>query len=1786
MAAPEEQEELELPTTVIRGMWTPESGREPTIAELEAYGASDLAGDALADIPEPPETGPIARFRAGEEAAPTWTPESGREPTLEELQAYSPIAPEPPPEAEYIPEQRLTPEEQLRAAPGMQPEYIPPEQRIPETDIDPVTGQVVLREEPAPIEPLPTYPPIDEEIPPWTPESGVEPTAEQLRQYSGLEPGANLQPKTPRDAVIINPINLPPKQYDDVGRLRTALGNFTQSAGRLLSGVPKAVQLWFAPDVDFVDWMDEMDNIDLRIGGTTSKAALEVYRKERLEHRAHGIIRFGTVMNVFTSDMFKGYMETKDNTGDALVASRKLVREQYTEAMQKTVDRPLYRAGEIFDEIVRDTFPANPEYQDEWLTGHIPSGLGSVVGYMAVFATTRRPTAAIIERAGIAPTGLAAKGIQMSATAGVGVTTQQAFAFEGALRGGASIEDAMRATYSGYTYLAGASEAIPIANFFDRADKASGGAIKRAIVRMLVQGGEELTQESFQTIMENLTAQELYDPERQLWVGVGQAGAVGFTTGAIVEFLASLMPGRRRGAAQRGAEGGVPTLEDQLKAAREGAETAGGDELDQAEAASEVLSQLAEGEAAWQAGLKERLQAAQEARDERPGDRRPLAELAEAEANIDRLPFEQKAEVAALALAEEVAEAKEAAFERAEAEVAGEREAEVQEAEYQRELQVGEGREEVAAAEEAQEVEPARIEDIVEPEVRAGLEKMRAAREEKVAEEPAVEPKPVKALPAPPIRVTPEGEALLPAEAAAREEAKVEARRARVATGQIERPFVVDETGVEVQAPEVAARGAQLTEQLELPVNEVTAAAQEAATSPTNDLVVTRKQLEAGTYKKGRLTPNQTGIPGVNVAIESPAGSVRTGVDWTQDMSDHYGYINRTESAEGPEEQLDVFVNPKIMEQGYDTVFVVDQVNEDGSFDEHKVMMGYRNQMEAVRAYKRNNPRGRKVGTITPMSKIEFRQWLETGDQTTAVAPQPTAPEVLAGEEEFGEIAARRRRGRGRRREREPVIRFRAGEEPTPVAQPYSRMREAVEAKMPANLPIDRLQQFIDRQVQKGAFTPEEALFYDIAGQLEGREGSVTREEILDIMDFRRPAIEEVLLQVPAPNEFANENDALAAIESAYGPLSTRGVGRSGEITAYYNEEGAHVATVYGPNLEEAGRYTKLGNYLVLYNAVDELVTLPRHGAYQVLEGGANYREILITLPRQAGRFEGSFVHTHYPDHDNVLAFARVAIFEAEDGRKVFMVLEVQSDWHQTGRKLGYRSAAERKKELQELKAKGVFPQGADQEWLNRALGHPEDGPPVDYAPYRKSWPLMAMRRMISHAVAEGADVVAWPDGGSIAEMYEQRMEVDQISYNPEAQALVIVDEEGEIIHREKTPIKNIRSVIGKELSDRMETAIAERQAIRDQYTMSTEFDEDAVGYPVLDPDGNPVLDWAGAPFVVNHPEEITDVFLFKEGLPGSAAAKLEGTALKMGGKELINFYDKELKNTVDKWIKRFGSKVGKLNVMEYGGPVEVFGFDVTTEMQADVMVRGHPFFRAGEEVAPIKEVQVEDAKAAVKPLTDELVRIKPTILAKPSDAPAEVYAAMRQRKMLSAKGVYWQGKLYIFANNHSDVRDVVRTMLHEGVAHMGLRALYQNQAELDDMLDGVFASMSEEMIASMRGRGRAYADIDLTTPEGRRELAEEHIAHLAETDPSHSIIKRIVAKLKQMLRGAGMEMDWTHDDLVNLLRDARRELRTMVPLERITVTSDVTGAEQRADIALRQHDKRVGVIEALQGCL
>ncbi|MBU3846002.1 MAG: PLxRFG domain-containing protein [Candidatus Acinetobacter avistercoris] len=159
--------------------------------------------------------------------------------------------------------------------------------------------------------------------------------------------------------------------------------------------------------------------------------------------------------------------------------------------------------------------------------------------------------------------------------------------------------------------------------------------------------------------------------------------------------------------------------------------------------------------------------------------------------------------------------------------------------------------------------------------------------------------------------------------------------------------------------------------------NPIDQGAHAAATSIQNDLPEpTQAQIEAGNYKKGHIK-----VHGLDIAVENPRGSERRGTDpdgkeWAHTMSDHYGYLKRTVGADN--ENIDTYIgrNPES-----EQVFIVDQIDQKtGGFDEHKVMMGFNSQEDAIQAYSSNFDKGWKVGPVRAMNKDEFKSWLKDGD--------------------------------------------------------------------------------------------------------------------------------------------------------------------------------------------------------------------------------------------------------------------------------------------------------------------------------------------------------------------------------------------------------------------------------------------------------------------------------------------------------------------------------------------------------------------------------------------------------------------------------------------------------------------------------------------------------------------------------------------------------------------------------------------------------------------------------------
>ena len=160
--------------------------------------------------------------------------------------------------------------------------------------------------------------------------------------------------------------------------------------------------------------------------------------------------------------------------------------------------------------------------------------------------------------------------------------------------------------------------------------------------------------------------------------------------------------------------------------------------------------------------------------------------------------------------------------------------------------------------------------------------------------------------------------------------------------------------------------------------NAVAVAEKETDTTPTE------KQKEAGNYKKGHV---QVGT--FNITIENPKGSVRSGIDtegnkWETIMQNTYGYIRGTEGVDG--DHIDVFLSDDIDGWNGRRVFVVDQYNEDGSFDEHKVMLGFNETDDAEAAYFANYDSdwaNNHKTVVTAVNLEDFKKWIDSSHRKT-----------------------------------------------------------------------------------------------------------------------------------------------------------------------------------------------------------------------------------------------------------------------------------------------------------------------------------------------------------------------------------------------------------------------------------------------------------------------------------------------------------------------------------------------------------------------------------------------------------------------------------------------------------------------------------------------------------------------------------------------------------------------------------------------------------------------------------
>jgi 8-oxo-dGTP pyrophosphatase MutT (NUDIX family) len=373
-----------------------------------------------------------------------------------------------------------------------------------------------------------------------------------------------------------------------------------------------------------------------------------------------------------------------------------------------------------------------------------------------------------------------------------------------------------------------------------------------------------------------------------------------------------------------------------------------------------------------------------------------------------------------------------------------------------------------------------------------------------------------------------------------------------------------------------------------------------------------------------------------------------------------------------------------------------------------------------------------------------------------------------------------------------------------------------------------------------------------------------------------------------------------------------------------------------------------------------------KYAGYQ-LPGGQDYRELLLTLPGKSdlrvvpspdysGEFDvvgkddrirftgntqaealayieetkqtdkgGKFISPHW-DEPNVLAHVRMNDRYAPDGSRLLHLEEIQSDWHQKGRRQGYGASPEiqqkeeiaakakdaysqldRKmisletdlmratirgtpEEVNRLKAEVRFHKGARasaQDSLRRAERELEaaKASSVPEAPFKKTWQEVALRRMVRYAAEHGYDGISWTGGADQAERYDLSKQVDWVEWNGDTLTAGKGDRSEEdtpnLVQQHDVSVEKLPDLIGKEAAQKL---IQKRQ---------------------------------------ENPNQM---------------AVLTGVDLKVGGEGMRGFYDQIVPSYLNKFGKKFGARVGTTNVGTGETKPQYTGPDLTPQQLEDAV--------------------------------------------------------------------------------------------------------------------------------------------------------------------------------------------------------------------------------------------------------
>lgn len=195
--------------------------------------------------------------------------------------------------------------------------------------------------------------------------------------------------------------------------------------------------------------------------------------------------------------------------------------------------------------------------------------------------------------------------------------------------------------------------------------------------------------------------------------------------------------------------------------------------------------------------------------------------------------------------------------------------------------------------------------------------------------------------------------------------------------------------------------------------------------------------------------------------------------------------------------------------------------------------------------------------------------------------------------------------------------------------------------------------------------------------------------------------------------------------------------------------------------------------------------------------------------------------------------------------------------------------------------------------------------------------------------------------------------------------------------------------------------------------------------------------------------------------------------------------------------------------------------------------------FREPEGIFDMAE-RIANEEARRQPLRDRIQQweeagIKVNVIENVEDIPNKAAArAVRSGKIVPGWYEESTDQVFIFLPHINDKNDLDLTIIHEAVAHHGMRGLLGDK--FDAFLDEVWKTMS----AADKAVFINYPGVNGNT----RAAADEYIAHLAENiDISESRWSKFTQLVKKFLKAIGIETKVTHADIANALKESFNRL-------------------------------------------